>query len=128
MIDCIAGHHLPHEYDSKVCEFEHAASGMIALETAYAATQTALGKALTPEKWVKLVAENPRKIFNLSQPIIDINQPANLTLFDPTRTYIFTENEIGSKSKNSPFIGKKLTGKVIGTILNQNKHHNEYRK
>ena len=125
-IDCIASHHLPHEFDSKVCEFDHAEPGMIALETAYAATQTALGNALTPEKWVKLAGENPRKIFKLSQPVIDINQPANLTLFDPAITYIFTENEMGSKSKNSPFIGKKLTGKVIGTIFNQNLHRNDF--
>ncbi|MBU6158532.1 MAG: dihydroorotase [Bacteroidetes bacterium] len=128
LIDCIASHHLPHEYDSKVCEFDHAEPGMIALETAYAATQTALGKALSPEKWVQLVAENPRKIFHLSQPVIDLNQTANLTLFDPSITYIFTEKEIGSKSKNSPFIGKTLTGKVIGTIYNQNMHQNEYNK
>ena len=72
-IDIIASHHLPHEYDSKVCEFENAEPGMIALETAYAVTQTAIGIELSPEKWVQLAAHNPRKIFNIKEPIIDLN-------------------------------------------------------
>jgi dihydroorotase len=123
-IDCISSHHLPHEYDSKICEFENAQPGMIALETAYAAIQTALGDELSPEKWVQLVAHNPRKIFNMKEPILDLAQPANITLFDPGIEYIFTEGAIRSKSKNSPFIGKKLKGKVIGTILGQHLHTN----
>ncbi len=123
-IDCIASHHIPHEYDSKVCEFDHAEPGMIALETAYAATQTALGNDLTPEKWVKLVCDTPRKIYGLSQPVIDINQPTNITLFDPTVGFTFTQNDIQSKSSNSPYVGKELKGKVIGTILNQHLHIN----
>jgi dihydroorotase len=123
-IDCIASHHIPHEYDSKVCEFDHAEPGMIALETAYAATQTALGNDLTPEKWVKLACDNPRNIFGLTKPVIDINQPTNITLFDPSLVFTFTANNIRSKSSNSPFVGKELKGKVIGTILNQHLHIN----
>ena len=124
-IDCIASHHLPHEYDSKVCEFDHAEPGMIALETAYAATQTALGNELTAEKWVNLISHNPRKIFGLSQPVIDINQSANLTLFDPAVQHTFTNKQIRSRSSNSPYTGKTLKGKVIGTILNHHIHLND---
>ena len=123
-IDIIASHHLPHETDSKICEFEAAQPGMIALETAYAATQTAIGSALTPERWVQLVGENPRKIFDIEAPIIDLNHSANLTLFDPDTAFTFTEDMIRSKSKNSPFIGKTLKGKVIGTILGNHIHIN----
>jgi dihydroorotase len=123
-IDCIASHHQPHEYDSKICEFENAQPGMIALETAYAAIQTATGSDLTPERWVQLAAYNPRKIFGMESPVLDVNHSANITLFDPNIAFTFTESLIQSKSKNSPFIGKKMTGKVIGTILNQHLHIN----
>lgn len=123
-IDCITSHHLPHEYDSKICEFENAQPGMIALESAYAAMQTALGSELTPERWVQLVAHNPRKIFNIEPPILDLNHPANITLFDPEVTFIFSEAHIRSKSKNSPFVGKNMNGKVIGTILGHQFHIN----
>jgi dihydroorotase len=123
-IDCIASHHLPHEYDSKICEFENAQPGMIALETTYAAMQTSMGNDLNPERWAQLVAHNPRRIFNIGEPILDLNHSANITLFDPDIEYIFTEAHIRSQSKNSPFIGKTLKGKVIGTILGQHLHIN----
>jgi dihydroorotase len=123
-IDCIASHHLPHEYDSKVCEFDHAQQGMISLQTAYAALQTAVGNELTPEIWVELITHNPRRIFGLKQPVIQTNDTANITLFDPSATFTFEEKDVRSKSKNSPFIGKTLTGKVIGTILHQHIHVN----
>jgi hypothetical protein len=108
----------------KICEFENAQPGMIALETAYAAIQTATGSDLTPERWVQLAAYNPRKIFGMESPVLDVNHSANITLFDPNIAFTFTESHIQSKSKNSPFIGKKMTGKVIGTILNQHLHIN----
>lgn len=118
-IDCIASHHLPHETDSKQCEFESAQPGMIALETAYASTNTALNGALKAERWVELVSINPRKIFKLPQPVIQKGHAANLTLFDPEKESIFTKESIRSHSKNSPFINQKLKGSVIGTVFNQ---------
>lgn len=121
-IDCIASHHLPHEYDSKTCEFEYAQPGMIALETAYGATGAALENALTPERWVQLVAINPRIITGLPIPSIEIGKPAVLTLFNPSATYTFNPNQIRSRSANTPFIGKTLKGKVYG-IINQQYIH-----
>jgi dihydroorotase len=119
-VDCITSHHLPHEFDSKVCEFEYAKAGMIGLETCYGAAGAALGTDLTPEKWVELICTNPRKLMGLQQPVIREGENANVTIFNPGTTYMFDEKMIRSKSRNSAFIGKELKGRVIG-IINNNK-------
>ena len=118
VIDCLATHHLPHEKDSKVIEFEYAQHGMIGLETAYSALRTCV-KELTTEKTVELLAVNPRKIFGLPEATIREGHCACLTLFDPAVKWTVTEKSFRSRSSNSPFLGKTLQGKVIG-IFNKN--------
>ncbi len=117
-VDCIATHHLPHEYDSKVCEFQEAKFGMIGLETCYGAVGAALGDVLTAQRWVELISINPRHIAGLQIPSIKEELPANVTIFDPAATYTFEEKDVRSKSRNSAFIGKALKGKAVAVINN----------
>ncbi len=112
-IDCIASHHLPQHWDNKTCEFEYAKHGMISLETMFAVLMSC---GLPAEDFVQMQTINARNIFGLPVPEIKEDETASLTLFNPDTEYVFEENMIKSKSKNSPFIGKTLKGKVIGTI------------
>jgi len=118
-IDCIASHHLPQEYDSKVVEFEYAKPGMIGLETCYGVLNTCMPEMIQ-ERWVQLLSLNPRQIFGLDYPAIKEGGKAILTLFHPEQKWTVTAKDIHSKSKNSPFLEKGLTGKVIG-IINQSR-------
>ena len=115
IIDCIATHHLPHEKDSKLVEFEYAKYGTIGLETAYAAINTAM-PGEKQETWVKVLSSNPRKLFGLPALSIAIDQPACLTAFDPAQNWTVELKDIKSRSKNSPYLQKTLTGKVLATI------------
>ncbi len=120
-IDCIATHHLPHETDSKVVEFETAAFGMIGLETCYAALKTAMPE-VSESKWVELLSINPRKIFGLPVPVVEKDQPANVTIYEPGTPIIADNAFFRSRSRNSGFINQELKGKVIG-IINKNQHY-----
>jgi len=120
-VDCIATHHMPHEADSKETEFEYAKNGMTGLETAYAVLKTSM-PALSEDKLIELLAINPRKLLGINKAAIKENEPACFTLFCPGIEWTYEKNNILSRSKNSPFIGKKLTGKVIG-IINKDQVH-----
>lgn len=115
-IDIISSDHSPEDIENKQREFDHAAFGIIGLQTAYAVANTALKKVLTTEEIIRKISVNPRKILNIPVPVIEENQPANLTLFNPELEWVFKESEIKSRSKNTPFIGKKFTGKALGII------------
>ena len=113
MIDFIASHHQPQHWDDKTCEFEYAKYGMIGLESVFGVAGICGIKSID---FIKMQTENIRKIFNVELPQIKTGAKANLTLYDPDAEYIFEEENIYSKSRNSPYISKKLKGKSFGII------------
>lgn len=114
-VDCIASHHLPQERDSKMVEFEYAQNGMIGLQTCFAGVRSNIPQ-LSSERLVELFSTNARKIFGLHLPGINRKEKATLTLFLPDKEWVLINDLIYSKSKNSPFLGMRLTGKPVGII------------
>jgi len=115
-IDVICSDHNPENEENKKLEFDYAAFGIIALETAFATANTHKGK-LKLEQLIYKITEAPRKILNL--PVFSITEGAvaECTFFNPDKEWIFTEKHIVSKSKNTPFIGIKFKGKAIATYV-----------
>lgn len=115
-VDCIASHHIPYNYDNKVCEFEYAKNGMTGLESLFGAVLSMVNGEWSIGTLVEKLSVAPRKIFGLPVPVIEKGAAASLTLFNPDTAYVFDETMIRSKSKNSAFVGKPLKGKVIGIV------------
>ncbi len=114
--DAIASHHIPQNADAKVCEFEYAKNGMIGLETLFGVMWSMMDSKTAIENLVEKLSVAPRKIFNMPIPEIKTGVTATLTLFNPGTEFVFTDKMIASKSRNTPFIGTSLKGKVIGII------------
>ena len=117
VIDFIASHHQPQDWDHKVCEFQNAENGMETLESVFGAAGIC---GISVETFVKMQTENIRKIFNQPVPLIEEGKQANLTFFVPGEEFVFEEKNILSKSKNNAFLNHRLKGKVIG-IYNKDK-------
>lgn len=117
-IDVICSNHLPHENDAKMVEFEYAAFGMASLETAFSAAWQILHKEIKLEKLIQLIASNPRKILNIPTPQIIENTKAELTIFDADKDWVFSKENIRSKSINTAFVGQPMKGKVLAVINN----------
>ncbi len=118
MIQAVASDHTPIDIENKHCEFDRAAFGMITLESFFGALWNQLKGHLSLSKVIELIAINPRKILQLEVPVINEGRQAEISLFNPDIEYTFQKEMLESKSFNSPFIGKKLKGRVLGTINN----------
>ncbi|WP_333696485.1 dihydroorotase [Flavobacterium sp.] len=112
-IDCITSDHNPIDIEHKKVEFNLAKSGSIGLESAFGALLTVLPLEVVVSKFL-----NGKTVFNLDNPVIAVNSPANLTLFNPDTHWIFGTEAILSKSKNAAFVNRPMRGKVYGIINN----------
>ena len=119
-IDCIASDHAPHSAEEKEAEFEHAPNGITGLETQIGLALSELyhKNILTLDEIVEKMAINPRKILNLSIPAFETGKQANITILDLNEIWTVDLSRSKSKSKNSPFDKRLLTGRAVATINN----------
>ena len=121
-IDAIITDHAPHSEEEKNRELSKAPNGIIGFETALSAIITNLtSKGLLSElDLVRLTSYTPAKILKIDRGNLKVGKVADITIFDPNEEYIYSKDMIVSKSKNTPFIGKTLKGRVKYTIVNGN--------
>ena len=112
--DCIATDHAPHTIEEKEATFESAPFGMIGLESCFGAVNKVLDMPL--KELLKLLTVNPRRVMGFEDDLFKIGCAAELTILDPDQEWIYKKQNIYSKSRNTPFIGEKLKGKVRYTI------------
>lgn len=115
-IDVIATDHAPHAPEEKDAEFDAAPFGIIGLETALGLIITRLVKTgvLSLSEAINKVVANPRRILKLPLTTLQEGQNANLTIFSPARRWTVAHSSFYSKSRNTPFNGWELWGKVYG--------------
>lgn len=118
-IDAIITDHAPHSEEEKNRELSKAPNGIIEFETALAAEIMNLVDTgdLSYLDLVRVTSYNPAKLLKIDRGTIEEGKTADVTIFDPNERYTYTKDMIVSKSKNSPFIGKELKGKVRYTIV-----------
>lgn len=119
-IDCIITDNAPHSEEEKNRELSKAPNGIIGFETALSAEIMNLVDTgyISYLDLVKLTSYNPAQILKIDRGVIEEGKIADITIFNPNEEYVYTKDKIVSKSKNSPFIDKKLKGKVKYTIVN----------
>ncbi|MCX8092916.1 MAG: dihydroorotase [Candidatus Goldbacteria bacterium] len=120
VIDVIATDHAPHAELDKDVEFSAAAFGIIGLETAFPLIITELVSTgiLSLSSAISKITINPAKILNLKKGTLAIGADADITIADINKEIEITEDFFGSRSSNSPFIGKKMKGSIEMVIKN----------
>ena len=118
-IDVIASDHAPHHYDAKERDFDDAPFGIVGLETALGLALTVLvqGGVLTLPQLVARMSTEPARVFGLAGGTLRPGSPADVVMFDPGVRWIVDPEEFRSKSRNSPFAGRELVGRVHRTIV-----------
>lgn len=118
-IDCIVTDHAPHTAEEKEMDYDHAPCGMIGLETAVGLTITELVEkgVLSWTQMAGRMSAVPARIVGLdNKGVIKEGADADITIIDPDKVWEVRKEDIVSKSKNSPFIGRKLKGSIAATI------------
>jgi len=119
-IDAIATDHAPHAAHDKEVEFERAAFGVTGLETALglAITRLLREKRIPLARIVELLSSGPARVMGLKgRGTLARGSVADVTIFDPVARWTFSAERSRSKSRNTPFDGWQLTGKVVATIV-----------
>jgi dihydroorotase len=117
-LDAIATDHAPHTQEDKEAPFDEAPPGMLGLETALALALTEL--TLPLDRVLALLSWQPARIAGIDAehggPVAE-GRPANLCVIDPAEVWMVEPDRLASRSRNTPYVGRKLRGRVRHTIL-----------
>ena len=121
-IDAVATDHAPHDQEAKERPFDQAPPGMLGLETAMALTLGGLGLADEPQRLFALLSWQPAAVLGLpaAAGVVAPGAPADLCVIDPADRWVVDPARLASRSRNTPYTGMELQGRVRHTI-----HHGE---
>ena len=119
IMDVIATDHAPHAKEEKNDSMLRAPFGIIGLETAAALTYTelVLSGCLSVMQMAEKMSLNPARVIGLDKGSLEPGKAADLVIFDPHKTYKIEASQFASKSRNTPFNGREVTGAVRATIV-----------
>lgn len=119
VVDALATDHAPHAGSDKMQEFERCPFGIIGLETAVGLTFDRLVNPgiISINRMIELYTTGPANILKLNRGTLQTGSPADVTILDPSREWIYDLNKSASKSRNSPFHGWQFTGGAVTTIV-----------
>ena len=117
-IDCIATDHAPHTIEDKETTFDLATFGMIGLESCFGIVNKVLCKdsKMDLTDLISFLTNRPREIMGFDCDLFSVGSSAEIVVIDPEKAWVFSRENIKSRSINSPYIGKELFGKVQFTI------------
>jgi dihydroorotase len=118
-IDCIATDHAPHHYDAKEAAFEDAPFGVVGLETALGvAVEELVRPGLLPlAELIHRLSTRPAQVCHLPGGTLKPGAPADVVVFDPEASWTVDPSRFFSKSRNTPFAGRRLAGLVRWTLV-----------
>ena len=125
IIDCIASDHAPHAYDEKEAAFDDAPFGIVGLETAFGVAHTELvqGGVLTLPELILRMSTAPARAFRLPGGTLAVGAPGDVVVLDPGAHWTVDPETFHSKSRNTPFAGRGLTGRAVLTVVGGNVVH-----
>jgi dihydroorotase len=117
-LDAIATDHAPHAVHEKDVEFTAAPPGVIGLETAVPVTLALVREHdLAPLEWVRRLATNPARIIQRAGGSLEVGAPAVVVVVDPERRWTYDPAKGFSKSRNSPWAGREMIGRIVVTLV-----------
>jgi len=118
-IDCIASDHAPHHYDEKEAAFANAPNGVIGLESSFPISYTELvkGGVLDFSTLIQRMSTAPADILNLPGGSLGKGDPADVAVLDIKTEWVIEKKRFHSKSQNTPFQGRKVTGRAVATVV-----------
>lgn len=118
-IDCIASDHAPHHYDEKEAAFADAPNGILGLETSFpiSYTELVLGGVLDFPTLVRRMSTTPAELLRIPGGSLAVGSQADVTVLDLDTQWVIDKEKFLSKSRNTPFHGRKVTGRAVATVV-----------